>query len=305
MDNIWEQRAVESGLRVFPIRIEKVAGKWHKQPLVKRWQEQANFYKLTDFDWSQANGYGILMGYGTYGLDLDLYKGGSEAEAWFDTHNVPRETRTHRTISGGLHRIYSVPTDLPTRANIVPGLDGRGVGGFLAFGDGYEMVRDGWPALLTRAGRQSIAEGAHEAVKVEGVRAFVDGWAPPTPEDAQRQLDRALRFGPRLLQHRWEGNSLGLVDKSRSAMDHSVGNLLAMAGLGEDMIVWVLLTQFQHGAARWKPNPMVAVRAAARSALKGTAQVAEARQSLDYFKQPEMTGAEEAAMNAALRQKSS
>lgn len=299
---VWEKAASESNLRVFPIKIEQDAtGKWHKKPLVKAWQDQANYYQFTNFDWSQANGYGILTGFGFYGVDLDLYKDGSQAETWFDLHQLDRATRTHRTISGGLHRIYAVPTDLPTRANIVPGLDGRGIGGFLAFGEGYEMVDDRIPILMTRSAREDIVAGSAEVVRLEGVAAFVDGWQPPTPEACHARLQRALAFGPRMLKQRWSGVNLGLQDKSRSAMDHSVAKLLVMAGMDEDMIVWAILTQFQHGSARWKPNPRMAVRAAARSALKSGAQVKADRDAITYFQQPEMSDEEQAAMDRALR----
>lgn len=300
--NPWEQAAADSGLRVFPIKIEQDSnGKWHKKPLVKAWQEQANFHQFTHFDWSQANGYGILMGFGFYALDLDLYKDGSDCEAWFDLHKVSRETRTHKTISGGIHRIYAVPTDLPTRANIVAGLDGRGIGGFIAYGEGYEMLDDRLPIILTREGREDIASGSAEVVKTGDVRAFVDGWQPPTPEACHAKLNKALNFGPRLLKQRWEGLNIGLADKSKSAMDHSIAKLLVLAGMDEDMVVWAILTQFNHGSARWKANSKVAVRAAARSALKSGIQVKEDREAIEYFKQPEVSDAEVEAMNKALR----
>jgi hypothetical protein len=298
----WEQAAAESNLRIFPIKIEQDQnGKWHKKPLVKAWQDQANYYQFTAFDWSGANGYGILMGFGFYALDLDLYKDGSDAEAWFDTHSVHRETRTHKTISGGIHRIYTVPTDLPTRANIIPGLDGRGIGGFIAFGEGYEMIDDRVPSMMPAAGRENIAEGSAEVIKLEGVRAYVDGWRPPEPADCMKRLNRALSFGPRLLGQRWNGNNIGLFDKSRSAMDHSIAKLLVLAGMDEDMIVWAILTQFMHGSARWKPNPKVAVRAAARSALKSGLQVRADKAAIDHFAQPEISDAELEAMNRVLR----
>lgn len=303
----WERRAAESGLRIFPIRIEKAAGRYEKIPLARRWQERANFYSLTEFDWSEANGFGILMGCGFYGLDLDSYKPGNEAEAWFDRHHVVRDTRTHRTISGGLHRIYSVPKDLPTRTGIVPGLDGRGAGGFLAFGEGYEIVGDvDFCARMSPEGRQDIADGYGGGAGGGGpaeIAAMVGTFNDTPPEGAEVALEKALAFGPNLLRHRWAGGTLGLRDKSRSALDHSVAKLLSMTGLDETVVMWAILRRFEHGAARWKPSAHVSLRAAARSTAKGSAQVKAEVAAIDAFAAPEMTPEEEAAMSRALLQK--
>jgi hypothetical protein len=300
--NQWERMARDSEMRVFPIRIEKTAGKWDKIPLVNKWQSKANFHALTNFDWSEANGFGILMGLGYYTLDLDTYKSDeTQAEAWFDHHEIIRETRTHMTVSGGLHRIYAVRVDLPTRSNIVPGLDGRGTGGFIAFGEGYSIVDSRYPVMMSRSAREDIAAGAHGGGKIDGIEAYVDGHAPPEPENAQQKLTKVLTFGPKLLKLRWNGDATGLHDKSRSAMDHSVAALMARAGCDEDMIIWTLLTQFRHGAARHKPNGKVSVRAAARSALKSKQKVTEERNAVEAFKDPEMTDKEEEAVAAALR----
>lgn len=302
----WEAAAAVTGLPVFPVKItfDESAGKWVKKPLTDKWQE-AGFYRRGVYDWSRANGYGILMGNGYYALDLDGYKPGCGAEAWFrERPRLSWETRTHRTVSGGLHKIYATRSgqeDLPTRANIVPGLDGRGKGGFIAFGEGYSIDIDAAPHLLPAEVGDEIYEGAGgTGGRVIGEREMVQGYRPPEPKDASRKLRLALASGPRLLRQRWKGDTAGLRDRSRSALDHSVARLLGLTGMTEDQIVWALLEKFEHGAARHKGAGHVALRAAARSALKSIAQVEAEKAMTGDFKQPELSDEEEEHMRRLL-----
>jgi hypothetical protein len=297
----WERQAAASGLRVFPVRITWTGEKWDKVPLIKDWVERANYHELTRFDWSTCNGYGCLMGKGYYALDIDSYKPSAEVEAWLAARYLP-PTRTHRTVSGGRHLIFmtlSSQRDLPTRAHIVPGLDSRGLGGFVAFGEGYEVLDDRAPSILPPEVGDELARSAGGGLAPAGERAFVEGYRPPEPVGAAGALLRALVRG-RVLRLRWDGTTTGLQDTSRSGLDHSVARLLALGGLDEDQIVWALLERFEHGAARWKDDGHTAVRAAARSALKAIARRREDEAMVRDWKQPEMSAADEAELRRAL-----
>lgn len=303
--NRWHQQAAESGLRVFPIRIawDPVAGKWDKVPLAKDWVQRAQYLAVADpFDWRHANGYGIAMGGGYYALDVDDPGPDAPPARWIAERRLP-PTREHATVSGGRHLIFALlgrQRDLRSRANIVPGLDARGAGGFIAFGEGYAVTRDVAPSILPpevgeELGRQSASEGP-----LAGERGFVAAYHPPEPDGAAGCLQRALVTGPAVLRRRWQGDTTGLRDTSRSAMDHSVARLLGLCGLGEDVIVWALLERFAHGAAAGKGASHVAIRAAARSALKSVARKREDDRLVADFREPEVSDDEEAQLRRLL-----
>jgi Bifunctional DNA primase/polymerase, N-terminal/D5 N terminal like/Family of unknown function (DUF5906) len=153
----WQQQAIATGYRVFPVSIyyDKTASKWMKKPLIKDWVNQASADSATisAMRWDGANGFGIAMGGvgSVYALDVDTYKPNSEAEQWLHSHGLSGSTRTHKTVSGGTHRLYKLPPTLVlrNRQGIVPGLDARGHGGFIAFGEGYEVIDSSPPAMLS------------------------------------------------------------------------------------------------------------------------------------------------------------
>lgn len=266
----WKEAARATGLRAFPIIIQQDNGKWNKVPLVKEWEKVATT-DVERFDWSRANGYGLLMGGGAYALDLDSYKPGCKAELWLEQNRIP-ETRTHQTISGGRHLIFRLPdrwADLRTRANVVPGLDTRGFGGFIAFGDGYELLDDRPAALLpldvciklNRGGRDSI--GGRELPK----------WTPPDAEATREKLEKAKAGNTRILacfvapDLRDEDRK----DTSRSADDMSLAALLTLQGFDVHEVVWVLLHAYPHGAASRLRDPRMRIRSAMRCAVRAKA----------------------------------
>jgi hypothetical protein len=289
------------GLPVFPIKIRLFRQKWEKLPLTPHGHLDASL-DTSVFDWSKANGFGIAMGKGWYCLDVDAHKPGvvDGIVKWISDQGIEKNTRQHKTPSGGWHLIYRLPEgweNLRTRANVIPGLDTRGNGGWIAFGHGYKVIRDIEPAVLPASACRAMDEGSsgqHQVV-LKGYNA------PSNPLELKKKLQKALVFGPNMLKHRWKGSTLGLVDKSGSAMDHSVGKLLAMYGFTEDEIVWVLLNEFEHGSARDKGNERVALRAAGRTAAKGRMTTDQERAELTGFKEPEVTPEIEEQMKNFLR----
>lgn len=239
------------GLPVFPVSIRKNRdGKWDKVPLVTSWQEDAG--DPDEFDWDYANGCGIRMGDGWYALDIDAHKPGAAemARTWIETHKVPRETRQHRTVSGGYHLIYRLPPgweQLRTRANVVPGMDTRGQGGFIAFGDGYRVVTgyDREPAVLPPEVCKILDEGPSSGMVILKDLVLADS------ATVARRLDAAICIPTTPLARRWAGISAGMTDQSRSAMDMAVARLLAMAGFQEAEIVVALMEHYAFGQARW------------------------------------------------------
>lgn len=291
------------GCPIFPVRLRTFRGKREKLPLTENGFKDARL-DLTTLDWSRANAFGICMGGGFYAIDVDSHKPGADdnVRAWADQHGLPTRTRTHRTPSGGWHVIYRLPAgweNLRTRQNVVPGMDTRGYGGWIAFGEGYEVVRDMVPAMMPKS-VCAVLDGSSSST--HGGPVILTGYTPPADAAALKQkLKRTLVFGPALLRARWAGSGLGLVDKSRSAMDHSVAKLLAMAGWTPDEVIWVLLNEFEHGAARSKGQEHIALRAAGRSAVKGTLSTEEERREIIGFTAPKETDQAAEAMRAIVR----
>lgn len=156
----WKEEARKTGLPVFPVMIWKDGTKNRKKPLTPRGHLDASM-DVDSFDWSQANGYGVPMGGGLYAFDPDDYKDGVDPDEWLrDEGLLDLPTRVHRTVSGGRHIVVRVPEgceDLPTM-KIDEGLDTRGLGGWIAFGEGYSVLDPSPPAEMPM--------GAYEKLRV-------------------------------------------------------------------------------------------------------------------------------------------
>lgn len=262
----WKQVAGATGLRVFPVRIAKTDGRWNKRPLIDAWQNAAS-EDVDDFNWARANGYGVLMGGGVYALDLDEYKEGSAGTQWLDKWGIPTNTRTHGTISGGRHLLYRLPekwANLRTRANVVQGLDTRGAGGFIAFGEGYEVINDAPLALLPINVCVELARGSDDFGDI-----VLPAYDPSEPVALAAKFAQARVIEPRIdalmVLPDWDDER---KDRSRSAHDMSMAALLA--GLGWDVheIAQVLLEVFPHGAAQRMKTRRWRERSALRCAVK-------------------------------------
>ncbi|WP_425045240.1 bifunctional DNA primase/polymerase [Primorskyibacter sp. S87] len=272
MSQRWNSDSI--GLKdavTFPVKVFRSDERWQKIPLVGEWQKLTASVPDGDPAWARANGVGILMGRGLYALDLDSYKSGSAPEQWLKRHELTGDTRVHRTVSGGLHAIYRVPAkfgDLPTRSGIVAGLDGRGTVGFIAFGEGYSVVRAKAPATMTDSACREILDRYSGGSR----RRRLDLPEPNelTPEhkaDVMERLEVKILVGARIAC-RWKGMTGSLKEpaRSRSAMDYSMAHMLARAGFSFDEIVFLLIEKFEHGQAANRPHvrqPRAARRCAA------------------------------------------
>ena len=145
------------------------------------------------------------MGNGCYALDFDGYKEGCVAQQWLTQWQVP-QTRTHLTVSGGWHLIYRTSPEwfgLGSRQHVVSGLDTRGKGGWIAFGEGYSVTLDVSPARLPDAVCFELSKAPARAdAKIMPVMAV---------EAAQtwHKLRQALFYGRPSLRHRWAGGTDG------------------------------------------------------------------------------------------------
>lgn len=319
----WGAVAAGTRLPTFPIRIRREGEKWTKVPLTQHGHKDAS-WKASAHDWSFANGFGIPMGqvgsaYGLYAFDVDDHKGGEAAQApwdWLRRWEVPfAETRQHRTVSGGLHLIFSLPKahlKLPTRTGIVPGLDSRGEGGWIAFGEGYRLVLDLAPALLSDAVCAEIIRGYTGAGGGAGVGAGVDFEIPDYVEPDGTAVDRKLavalslakrsrkRAGPAKLVERYLSGQKREGDTSTSAVDMSLAALLVRHGMTFPEIVFILLHRFEHGLTARDGLTPTTLRAAQRCAGKAVAaREAQLRAELRVLQGP--SAAAVSAFGASLK----
>lgn len=265
----WLEIAKKAGPPAFPIRVawDEPRQKFQKKPLIPNWQKAAG-QNVDQMPWAAANGFGMLMGRGFYALDVDAYKDAAAPRQWIRSVGADIATRTHATVSGGLHAIFRTPPDMPeipTRQNIVKGLDGRGTGGFIAFGEGYSLRRDVPLAVLPEKACQAI---------IDGYSGAGGGAALVVPQDAAGPVDAAAlaaklehwRAKVRALDRRLKGDPTGLNDQSRSAVAYSTAHLLDMCGFSHAEIVAVLLSDPQGHCCNQKNPERAAVRCAAKAA---------------------------------------
>jgi hypothetical protein len=295
----------------FPIRIfyDKKRDRWEKVPT----KDMTGFLELTasvpadDPRWEKANGFGIVMRDGLYALDVDVHKDETvmaNVREWFAKQGLSGQTRTHKTPSGGWHFLYQVPAkwgDLRSRVNIIYGLDGRGgregSGGWIAFGEHYELAREKPPLTLTESACRIIEEEGQ--IRFGGsiiASAQVGSYA--APDNVDDIVDRLLY----LVEHnhkinaRWRGLSQGMEDASRSAMDMSLSWWLAAHGFERDEIAYILLNEYEKGQARYL-ELKYGQRAAMRCAARAMAYIEAARDDFSNWQAPpDLTLEQEAEM---------
>ncbi|NOE33874.1 bifunctional DNA primase/polymerase [Ruegeria sp. HKCCD7318] len=301
--------AIATGLPTFPIRIywdnQRNAGKggWVKTTIKgTNGHLDAQWPQFIDrLDWRYANGFGIPMGAtsGLYALDADDYKDGSQADCWMAERKLP-PTRSHKTVSGGRHFIYALPShfkNLRSRSDIVTGLDSRGEGGWVAFGPGYHVVDERMPVILPQEVCRELADGH------SGVKRFVEAqiYSPPANSaDIDSKLERILKVQPALAR-RWGGDGSGLVS-GRSSLDLAVAQILSMVGFSYHEIVWLLMHRFEYGQARHLPfGGERAARRCAQRAIDAREQERVAARELLKRQQTPMTKEQRTKMRALVR----
>ena len=289
---------------VFPVILTQDAttGKWNKTPSRGcKWRTQAGSPDC--FNWNRAQGVGVPMGEqsGLFTCDSDSYKPGTadELEDWLSRH-VLSAARVHRTASGGCHYIFQMPpgATFGNRAPKVDGLDVRGTGGFIVWADTlgrYSVERDVMPGPMPQSLVDELTVLNANAGSTRRIDEAPDvRWIDIDTKALTRRLERMVidRAKYPALARRWRGDTTGMRDTSRSAVDMAVASLLARAGFSYDEIVWALLAQddagerfFRHGVAARDGWDERTERQARRAAWRAFQQYAEEQaEQVENFK---------------------
>lgn len=112
-----------------------------KHPIQREWQTVDRLTKPDAYDWFAMSEHPINIGLrtGTFSsfwtLDIDPKDGGDQSLLALEAqYGALPTTRVHRTGSGGLHYLFSLPTDFEvtnSRGRLPRGIDVRGNGGFI------------------------------------------------------------------------------------------------------------------------------------------------------------------------------
>ncbi|WP_209940080.1 AAA family ATPase [Ruegeria sp. HKCCE4148] len=256
----WKEQARAAGVPVFPISIfwDDEAGKYQKKPLTQHGHKDAST-DVDQFDWTEANGFGMPMGNGRYAIDADTYKEGHEVWDWFDEHGVTEETLVIKTVSGGEQFLFDLPEgyeDLRTRNNVVRGLDTRGAGGWIAFGEGYEVVNDVPRAMLPRAVCATLDKRV-EATEFK-TQMYDFGWNEP--DDALKKRVGRLRMGNQKFD-----KAMGHGVNDRSAALSSIAYHLKRAGFKPHEYAAVVMCMSGNARAHVEEQPNEPERALQRA----------------------------------------
>jgi hypothetical protein len=292
--SFWRDQAAATGWCVFPIRISfnPAKSKWEKHPLTAHGHLDAS-RDVTRFDWDGANGFGIRTGEfahgcGIYVIDIDDPAPDGPPARWLARWGLTYPTYSVKTVSGGTHLYYALPSAysrLPSRANIVAKLDARGEGGWVAQGEGYTALNDLAPAMLPGAVCGELQAG-WKGGGPGGTGGPVE-LGPLEPVDAEAVMMKlTLAMGQnKTLTRRWYGQrpprAERTIDTSLSAMDHSMAKLLAIGGMSEAEIVWLLTHNFEHGVVRRDGLNAKTERAIRRSAAVVSGQMKAEREALE------------------------
>lgn len=232
--------------KIFPATIHD----GRKIPLIKGWQEQATDQPETITLWQnifrdKLKLWGVPCGptNGIFVLDADVKTGGLET---IKTLVIPA-TMSQRTMSGGIHFIFKYPKDgrhYGNRVGFMPGLDTRGVGGWMAYyGTDATPIADapGW--LL-----EAVATSAQP--EVQGVAVKV------VPEIAQAIVEKSLEA----IREAPEGESNNVLNVE----SFRLGQLVASESITREYAEQALFR-----AARERGKPEYEARATIASGLAG------------------------------------
>jgi Bifunctional DNA primase/polymerase, N-terminal len=163
-------------------------------------------------------------------LDIDPKHGGM---AWWNAHrsSIP-ETRIHSTRSGGLHVLFrAYPAMRNSQSIIAPGIDTRGVGGYLIYwpAHGCEVMSSApivpWPAWLLQHYLKKAAPppAAKRTIRPRSASSSISVQA------ARDMVDRSIT--------RVKHASAGQRHFRLRAASCTVGGLLDLAQLGENEVL--------------------------------------------------------------------
>jgi hypothetical protein len=166
---------------------------------------------------------------GVWVLDVDPRHGGDDTLADLERqHGTLPPTITALTGGGGRHLLWKYTTPIPTKANVLPGIDVRGDGGYI--------VAPGSTHLSGKSYIWEIGLGPDEICRAEAPAWLV---APVTAREAGR-----LRRGRLCL----DGPPLVIAAGARNDTLMRFGALLRRYGIGEAALAACLQTINRHHA---------------------------------------------------------
>lgn len=233
--------------KIFPATIHD----GRKIPLIKGWQEQATDQPETIELWKnifrdRLKLWGVPCGPANdlFVLDADVKTGGLET---LKTLIIP-PTTSQRTMSGGIHYFFRYPKDgkhYGNRVGFMPGLDTRGVGGWVAYYGTDAVLKNDAPSWLLKAvGADQTLQQPHGAmVKV-------------APEIAQVIVEKSLEA----IREAPEGESNNVLNVEA----FRIGQLVASESITHEYAEQALLR-----AARERGKPEYEARATIASGLAG------------------------------------
>lgn len=235
--------------KIFPATIHD----GRKIPLIKGWQEAATNEPEAIELWKnlfrdKLKLWGVPCGptNGIFVLDADVKTGGLET---IKTLAIP-PTMSQRTMSGGVHFIFKYPSDgrhYGNRVGFMPGLDTRGVGGWMAYyGTDQTPIADAPQWLLDAVVATAQPETQGSAVKV-------------APEIAQGIIEKSLEA----IREAPEGESNNVLNVE----SFKIGQLVASQSVTAEYAEAALLR-----AALERGKPIYEAKATIASGLAGGAK---------------------------------
>lgn len=241
--------------KIFPATLmPNDKGGLDKVPLVKGWQEKATDEPETIEIWKnlfrdRIKFWGVPCGptNDLFVLDADVKTGGLET---LKTVVIPA-TMSQRTMSGGIHYFFRYPKDgkhYGNRVGFMPGLDTRGVGGWVAYyGTDATPIAEAPAWLLEAVGTDPSAP----AVQGSAVRV--------SPEIAQAIIEKSLET----IREAPEGESNNVLNIE----SFRLGQLVA-----SESITLEYAEQALFRAAKERGKPDYEARATIASGLAGGAK---------------------------------
>jgi hypothetical protein len=184
-------RKMASKREIFPVvKVwDEMKGKWNKRPAVRgSWQG----YEASAEEQARAQNLGLGIPPGRVVIDVDAYKGVTtdQIDAALNVRLDWDAARIQRTVSGGEHYCFVLPTGVDVRQGDsllgISGFDTRASGkGWICSGDGYEdLTVLGLPDALW--------EEDFPVLPLEAVRALAGDHAPEIDESEGGTFDLEL-----------------------------------------------------------------------------------------------------------------
>lgn len=243
-----EWLAAEMGLPVFPCDAQK-------RPMTQHgFRDATKDPETIRRSFRNAAMIGIPTGEasGFFVLDLDC-KNGAQGLEWLAAHEARLpQTRRHRTRTGGVHLLFTMPAGRPIRnsaSKVGPGVDVRGSGGYIIAPPsiGYDVVD-----------ASTIAEAPAWLLNLIDPPATQAQPVAPRPPSPPRQSGDGTRYGLQALDNECQA-ILSAADGAKhdtlNRAAFSIGGLVAAGELAESAALHALASALAGIASRCEDYP--------------------------------------------------